>query len=267
MSRPETPEPPEPLRRWLDEELAAGVTEAAVAAVADIGEASDAAADEALAALFAAVAPLSPRSSQSPLSPLSPLSPVSPLWSSAPPAGFADRVMARLALEAQAAAPLRPHRAPGRDAVAPRAGGGLAGAFRRRAPAAPAGAAPRRSARGRRLTVGLGLAAAAAVLVALEIPLWLPLVLRGLQSLVSASSISWVLQAAIDGAQGLAQVTAAVVSWADTLLLLVMAVAKPLAVPPIAAFAALALAISVLSLRSLHALIQRDRRWVYADPI
>lgn len=192
MTRPPTPET---LRRWLAAELAPG----AGAPGADTDALDEA--DAALAALLAG----------------------EPL--AAPPSGFADRVMARLA-HAE-----RPH----------------------------AAAARRRWALG--LGIPAGVAAAAATM------LWLPLLLHALRSLLGASGISRVLQAAIDSAHLVAQVGADVTSWVHTLVLLVTAVAKPLAVPPVAALAALSLIVSAVALRSLHALIQRDRRWVYADPV
>lgn len=144
----------------------------------------------------------------------------------APPSGFADRVMARLA--------------------------------HAETPHSPA-AARRRWALG--LGIPAGVAAAAATM------LWLPLLLHALRSLLGASGISRVLQAAIDAAHLVAQVGADLTSWVHTLVLLVTAVAKPLAVPPVAALAALSLIVSAVALRSLHALIQRDRRWVYVDPV
>ncbi len=218
------PQPPDALRRWLAAEEAAAAAAPGIAAPA--GSATPASwsdetfpsspaleidahdlADAALAELFAG----------------------QPL--AAPPAGFADRVLARAFTPEAVAAPL---------------------------------VARRRPRAAWRLMPALGLAAAAALLAA---PLWLPLLLHGLRALVSASTISMALQGAIGAVEGFAQLVAVLVSWANTLFLLAMAVARPLTVPPVAALVALSLAISVLSLRSLHALIQRDRRWVYVDPI
>jgi hypothetical protein len=210
----------------------------------------------------------------------------------APPAGFADRVLARVFTPDAAAAPAlapgvatpalagvapglprRRGRRRSEEAAAEVSPGALPGRRRHRALAgkrrwALAGRrrwalAGKRRWAALRLAPVLGLAAAAL----LAASLWLPFLLQGLRALVSASTISLALQGAIGAVEGFSQLVAALVSWGHTLLLLDMAVARPLTAPPVAALAALSLTISVLSLRSLHALIQRDRRWVYADPI
>jgi hypothetical protein len=180
----------------------------------------------------------------------------------APPGGFADRVLARVLV---ADTPETVATVAGvAEVTAPRAlaGEGRLGGRRRRLEGEAEGAG--RSGALRRRAPAFGLAAAAALVA---VPFWLPFLLRVLRALVNASTISLALQGAIGAVQGLTQVVAALVSWGNTLFLLAMAVARPLMTPPIAALAAICLTISVLSLRSLHALIQRDRRWVYADPI
>jgi hypothetical protein len=235
-----SPQPPDALRRWLAAEEAAPAAPPDVPGWTGTETGEHDTADAAFAALFAG----------------------QPL--SAPPAGFADRVMARaFAPETGAAPASAPLLAPPGPAAA------VYGQPRR--PWARSEkrhlsvrSEERRPWAARRLAPALGVAAAAAIAAA---PLWLPLLLRGMRPLVSASTISWALQGAIGAVQGYTQLVAALASWANTFWLLAMAVAKPLMVPPVAAFAILSLTISVLSLRSLHALIQRDRRWVYADPI
>jgi hypothetical protein len=147
----------------------------------------------------------------------------------APRDGFADQVMARVAMAGLHAAP--------RAVAAPR----------------------------HRLAWGLGagLAAGLAGGLALSWNLWLPAVMR----LLSPAHLAFLLQATIGAAVGAARALAGAVSLGRFLLLVARAVANPLTTPPVAAMAAVSLLISVLALRFLHALIQRDRRWVYADPI
>ena len=147
----------------------------------------------------------------------------------APGEGFADRVMARVSTAAVPAAP--------RAVAAPR----------------------------RRLAWGLGTALAASLTggFALSWNLWLPAMMR----LLSPAHLAVLLQVTIGAVLGAARALAGVVSVGRFLLLVASAVASPLATPPVAALAAVSLLISVLALRFLHALIQRDRRWVYADPI
>ncbi len=178
---------------------------------ADLADSFDAAdpadpADHALAALLAAALP-----------------------SAAPPAGFAGRVMSRLASLEPAPLP-RPM-----------------------------------AARRRRLAwqLGAGLAAASCAVLALSWTLWLPPLMR----LLSPAHLALLLQGASDAVLGAARAAAEALSVGNTLLLVARAVARPLTTPPVAALAALSLLISFLALRFLHALIQRDRRWVYAGPI
>jgi hypothetical protein len=194
---PRTP-PPDALSRWLAAELS-GLPEA------------ESAADAALAELLGA----------------------QPL--PAPPAGFADRVLARIE-----AVP-----APWTAAV-------------------PAATRRREARRAPPVHWTVGVAAAALALAGV---LWLPALLRALPALVSAGSIAWLLQAVIGVIRSASELAAGLVSVGNTVLLLVRAVAKPLATLPMAALALTALLVSVVALRLLYALIQRDRRWVYADPI
>jgi hypothetical protein len=84
---------------------------------------------------------------------------------------------------------------------------------------------------------------------------------------LGATSIAGLLQGGVDTAFATGEWLAAVVAFGDKLLLLVRAVAEPLATPPVAALAAACLLVSVLAMRCLYDLIQRDRRWVYVDPI
>ena len=157
----------------------------------------------------------------------------------APPPGFADQVLARA------------RRAPARRwlgwwwALPGRAMPGL--------PALPVAAA----------------AAVAAVVVLLAL-LGLPAasgVAAAMAARLGATSIAGLLQASVEGVIAAGQWLADVVDFGDTLVLLVRAVAEPLATPPMAALAAACLLVSVLATRCLVDLIQRDRRWVYADPI
>ncbi|HEY6321620.1 MAG TPA: hypothetical protein VJA16_08705, partial [Thermoanaerobaculia bacterium] len=109
--------------------------------------------------------------------------------------------------------------------------------------------------------------AAAVVLLAL---LGLPAasgVAAAMAARIGATSIAGLLQASVDGVIAAGQWLAGVVDFGDTLVILVRAVAEPLATPPVAALAAACLLVSVLATRCLVDLIQRDRRWVYADPI
>jgi hypothetical protein len=184
----------------------------------------------------------------------------------APPAGFADRVLARTrgvegTLGATSAIPV-----PATPGITPPPGSTptitpMPPPF---APDVPASS--RRHWRRRRmewrLAAGLGLAAAAAA--TLLSPLWLPGVVR---ALVGVVSISGLLQVGISSILDLGHWAAAAVTLGNQLLLLDRAVAAPLATPPVAALAGGGLLVSVLALRFLYELIQRDRRWVYVDPI
>jgi hypothetical protein len=153
----------------------------------------------------------------------------------APPAGFADRVLARTGMAAADASPAR-----------------LPARLRSR----------RRWLYGWRLAAALG--APAAVAAALLALLWLPAAVRGV---LAAVSIADLLQAGIGAIVALGQGVAGMVVLGNKLVLLGRAVAEPLATPPVAALAAAGLLVSIVALRCLYDLIQRDRRWVDADPI
>jgi hypothetical protein len=158
----------------------------------------------------------------------------------APPAGFADRVLARTGHPeaAIAAAPASPARLPAW--LRPR----------------------RRRLGGWRLTASLGAAAAfAAALLAL---FWLPAAVR---AVLGAASVSALLEAGIGAIVALGQGLAGMVVLGNKIVLLGRAVAEPLATPPVAALAVAGLLVSIVALRCLYDLIQRDRRWVDADPI
>ncbi len=159
----------------------------------------------------------------------------------APPPGFADQVLARA------------RRAPGRRWLGWR-WRPLPGRAAWSLPALPAAAA----------------AAVAAVVVLLLALLGLPAesgVAAAMAARLGATSIAGLLQASVEGMIAAGRWLADVVDFGDTLVLLVRAVAEPLATPPVAALAAACLLVSVLATRCLVDLIQRDRRWVYADPI
>jgi hypothetical protein len=149
-----------------------------------------------------------------------------------PPSGFASRVMARVASPQVAVVP----------AVAAR---------------------PAMAARARRRERSVAVLALAAAALVMSWTLWLPPVL----TLVSPAHLGLLVEGLVTAVLSVARVVADLVSLGDSLLLVVRAVSKPLATPPVAALAAASLAVSFLALRFLHALIQRDRRWVYADPI
>jgi hypothetical protein len=128
---------------------------------------------------------------------------------------------------------------------------------------------PRRPWLGWRALAASGLAAAA-WLALVAVLLWLPAVLRAphaLRAALGGASVSSLLLRAIDSIEGLGQWLAGLVALGNKLLLLVRAVAEPLAAPPVALLAAACVLVSILALRCLHDLIQRDRRWVYVDPI
>jgi len=146
----------------------------------------------------------------------------------APPAGFAERVLARAL--------------PARRRLQSRA----RGAWRWRA--------------------ALGLATAAALLLLLS-ALLLPAAAPAVSALLRAASIGGLLKAGIDAVTAAGQGLALAASFASKLLLLVRAVAEPLASPPVAVLAGACLLVSVLAMRLLYDLVQRDRRWVCADPI
>ena len=157
----------------------------------------------------------------------------------APPSGFADRVVARTAPSAPFA-PMAPSARPAPPARYRRAWG-----WRRWLPAA-------------------GLAAAVQALTA---PLWLPFLLRGFGAILNASTISKTLLSAVDGITACGRWLADLVTWSHTLLVLLRALVEPLATPPVAVLTVICLLMSTLALHWLHDLIERDRRWVHADPI
>ena len=157
----------------------------------------------------------------------------------APPIGFADRVLARA------------RQAPRRRRLGWRALPGW-------------GTAPGRPA------VPVAAVAAVAAAVALLARLGLPAasgVAAAMAARLGATSIAGLLQASVEGVIAVGQWLGDVVVFGGKLVLLVRAVAEPLATPPVAALAAACLLVSVLAMRCLYDLIQRDRRWVYVDPI
>ncbi|HYL05098.1 MAG TPA: hypothetical protein VE075_03610 [Thermoanaerobaculia bacterium] len=184
---PHTQPPPDAMARWLDAERS-GLDDAAEAALAEL---------------------------------------LVELPRPAPPAGFAERVLA-LALPA-----------PRRRRLERRAWGWRA---------------------------ALGLAAAAVMVLSLA-SFWLPAAARVVGTSLRAASIAGLLQAGIDAIITAGEALASAALFANKLLLLVRAVAEPLASPPVAVLAGACLLVSVLALRLLYDLVQRDRRWVYADPI
>jgi hypothetical protein len=128
----------------------------------------------------------------------------------------------------------------------------------------PYGRRQGRRAWGRR--AALGLAAAAAVLLSLS-PFWLPAVAAAISALLGAASIAGLVQGGFHALVAAGEGLAGLAALANKLLLLARAVAEPLATPPMAALTGACLLVSALSMRLLYDLIQRDRRWVYADPI
>jgi len=121
-----------------------------------------------------------------------------------------------------------------------------------------------------RPAVPVAAVAAVAAAVALLARLGLPAasgVAAAMAARLGATSIAGLLQASVEGVIAVGQWLGDVVVFGGKLVLLVRAVAEPLATPPVAALAAACLLVSVLATRCLVDLIQRDRRWVYADPI
>jgi hypothetical protein len=163
----------------------------------------------------------------------------------APPAGFAERVLAR-ARQAPRHGWLGWPGWPGWRALPRSAAAGL--------PALTAAAAMVAGAVVGVLLALFGRPAASAVAAAMAARL-------------GETSIAGLMQSGVDAAFATGQWLAVVVAFGDKLLLLVRAVAEPLATPPVAALAAACLLVSVLAMRCLYDLIQRDRRWVYVDPI
>jgi hypothetical protein len=162
----------------------------------------------------------------------------------APPAGFADRVLARARPRAAAPRAWRWRWVPAR--------GGAVGW----AAAATIAA----------LVSLLGLLAARLAPVSSLKPLH-PLAPAAVRAMLDAANVAAVLQAGIHTVVALGEWLAATVVFANQLLLLVRAVAEPLATLPVAALTGGCLLVSALALRFLYDLIQRDRRWVYVDPI
>jgi hypothetical protein len=156
----------------------------------------------------------------------------------APPPGFADRVLAR-------ARPAPRRRWLGWRALPGRAAPGF--------PMSPA-------------VTAAALAAAVVLLALLGLPAASG-VAAAMAARLGATSIAGLLQTSVDGLIAAGRWLADVVDFGNQLVLLVKAVAEPLATPPMAALAAACLLVSVLATRCLVDLIQRDRRWVYADPI
>lgn len=159
----------------------------------------------------------------------------------APPPGFADRVLARA------------RQAPRRGWLGWRAVPGRAAWSWPALPAVPT-------------FVAAAVAAAVALLALLGLPAASGVV-AAMAARLGATSIAGLLQVSVEGVIAAGQWLADVVDFGDTLMLLVRAVAEPLATPPMAALAAASLLVSVLATRCLVDLIQRDRRWVYVDPI
>jgi hypothetical protein len=87
------------------------------------------------------------------------------------------------------------------------------------------------------------------------------------RAVLGAVSVSALLQAGISSILALGQGLAAAIVLGHKLVLLGRAVAEPLATPPVAVLACGCLLVSVVALRCLYDLIQRDRRWVNVDPI
>ena len=169
----------------------------------------------------------------------------------APPRGFADRVARRIATEVPAPA----WQQSARTARTVRA----AREMREAPTAAEAG---RRQGWLRRLPAA-GLLTAAALSVLVSLP-WLPVAAH---LLFHQASLASLLKAGIGSAIDAGQWAATLATLGNKLLLLIQVFAGPLATPPIAFLALVCLLVSVLALRCLHDVIQRDRRWVYADPI
>ncbi|HVR09401.1 MAG TPA: hypothetical protein VMW75_15235 [Thermoanaerobaculia bacterium] len=117
-----------------------------------------------------------------------------------------------------------------------------------------------------RWCAALGPAVATATLLLLY-PVWLPAVAPAISTLLRAASIARWLKAGIEAVTAAGQGLALLASVADKLLLLFRAVAEPLASPSVAILAGAGLLVSVVALRLLYDLAQRDRRWVHADPI
>lgn len=154
----------------------------------------------------------------------------------APPAGFADRVMARWSLESAPAVSFQPAAVPARRAPVPvwarfMLGFGL-------------------------LTAGAAFFLLPAVLIALE----------ALTGSVTSLSLAGILQAGVHGLSSASQGAASLVGLWQALATAVGALTPSLAAPRIAGVVALCLLVSVASFRFLRELISRERSWAYVDP-
>ena len=156
----------------------------------------------------------------------------SELAAAEPPAGFADRVMARWTAELSQA----------NEAASSRA------------------ARPVRARRPWVYAVGLVLCALPFVAAAL----FLPPVVRALAGLWSlAATVEWVADGLVALGQGLAAVIHAGVHWAAVGEIL----AAPFRTPAAAGLAAASLAVASLAFRALRDLTTRKRSWAYVDPV
>lgn len=154
-----------------------------------------------------------------------------------PPAGFADRVMARWALESPPASP----------------------AFQRAAVPARERAAPVWT----RFAVGFGLLSAAAAFFVLPAVL---IALGALTGSVGSLSLAEILQAGVRALSGVSQTMASLVGLGQALATAFEALTPSLATPRLAGAVALCLAVSVASFRFLREVISRERSWAYVDP-
>jgi hypothetical protein len=157
-----------------------------------------------------------------------------------PPAGFADRVMARWALESSPASADSPAF---QRAFVP---------VRREAPPVWA-----------RFLLGFGLLSAAAVFFVLPAVL---IALGALTGSVGSLSLAEILQAGVRALSGASQTMASLVGLGQALATAVEALTPSLATPRLAGAVALCLAVSVASFRFLRELISRERSWAYVDP-
>jgi hypothetical protein len=151
----------------------------------------------------------------------------------APPAGFADGVMARWSLENA------------RQAVA--------------VPAAHRGPVPVWA----RWLLGFGLLSAGAAFFLLPVVL---IALGALTGSVGSLSLAEVLQAGVRGLSGASQGVATLVGFWQALATAVEALTPSLAAPRIVGAVALCLAVSVASFRFLRELVSRERSWANVDP-
>jgi hypothetical protein len=94
--------------------------------------------------------------------------------------------------------------------------------------------------------------------------LWLPALLQSLGNLWSPAEL---FEKSIGGLMTLHLWLAAAFGVGQKLVLLCEAFAAPLAITPLALLAVACLLISAVAFRVLRALIHSDRRWVYVDPI